>query len=175
MISTLSSKANCIMHVSDVRTCERMAMISHAITWWQVCSTLTYSIIEIERFDLTTSLNMILQASRWSDPIAVERSWSANDFSDVSSGRRFNNVQRSWLTEWTFKLMNRNVPSRTCKSISISRVDCDFELTLALSRSDRNINWERKRIQSIFLLIALGHSLCCPLFSPHNVMLPTCK
>lgn len=114
-------------------------------------STLTYSIIVVERLDLTGSLNMILQASRWCQPIVEERSWASNDFSDVSSWRRFNSVQRSWLTEWTFKLMNRNVPIRTCKSISISRVDCDFKLTLALSRSDRNVNWDREKVLNFFI------------------------
>lgn len=157
LISTLSSEANCIMHVSEVRTCEWIAMISHAINWWRVSLTLTCSIIEIECLDLTSSLNMILQASRWCQPIVIERSWASNNSSVVSSWCRFNNVQRSWLTEWTFKLMNRNVPIRTCKSISISRVDCDFKLTLTLPRSDRNVNWERESVEtfSSFLTIAI--------------------
>lgn len=140
-------------------------------TFSQIHIQLTYSIVEIEAVELAGGVYKILQAARRCQPIWNDCSRATKSSAIDSTGCWFESVERPRLTERTFKLMNRNVPNWTCRSISI-RVDRDLELTFALSWVNGDVNWKRKLI-FCFDFVVLCFLPCCPEFSPQIVMLPT--
>lgn len=130
-IAATPSEANCIIHISNIRSS---------------------AVVKIKAFNLTRSLREILQTASWSKPIRDQISWRSNNFVNISLRDiarwwwwwAFERVHRSWLTERACQLMNCNRPIWSGQTISIDSINGHRELSLSICRVNRDVNYSEE-------------------------------